>query len=446
MKKLSTTLGVASLLCLPLSLHAETKFTGFIEAEGHLYPSEGLLAGQKSALASIAIQPEVSWKSESEAESIRFKTFARLSNTDGHRDHADIRELYYNHAGTGWQVEAGINKVYWGVVESLHLVDIVNQTDNVESITGEEKLGQPMVSLGIEQGFGNIDMYVLPYFRERSFPTGPERFQLSLNNQTLKIDEDKSLYQSEQEEKHVDYAIRWANNFGNLDIALSYFNGTNRDPLPIIVDIDITSSPPKPKAFGSYYEQLVQGGLELQYLYDDWAFKLEASNKHLDTGNYTSVVTGFEYTISDIDPWGADLGLLAEYLWNNRSAVSILPASLKALGPTFATALSLASATDRAAIAQQATRQGNYLSPFENDIFIGARFSLNDINSSQFLAGAIIDADDQSTSASFEGSTRIGDSIRISLNVYAFTHISEKSAFYSLRKDDQVEIKAAWYF
>jgi hypothetical protein len=58
----------------------------------------------------------------------------------------------------------------------------------------------------------------------------------------------------------------------------------------------------------------------------------------------------------------------------------------------------------------------------------------------------IVDADNQTTSGSFEGSTRIGDDIRISLNIYLFEHVDENSAFYSLRRDDQVEMRVAWYF
>jgi len=45
----------------------------------------------------------------------------------------------------------GINSVFWRVVESNHLVDILNQTDLIEDIDGEEKLGQPMISLSTQQ-------------------------------------------------------------------------------------------------------------------------------------------------------------------------------------------------------------------------------------------------------------------------------------------------------
>jgi len=30
-----------------------------------------------------------------------------------------------------WELTTGVSKVYWGVMEAVHLVDIINQTDFV---------------------------------------------------------------------------------------------------------------------------------------------------------------------------------------------------------------------------------------------------------------------------------------------------------------------------
>jgi hypothetical protein len=321
----------ALVTCLPAQ--AELKFSGYVEGELRLYPADGILKEQKEAMGSLAVEPELAWKSEDENHRLRFKPFARYSDSDGHRDHADIRELFYTYSGEGWQLTAGIDKVYWGVVESLHAVDIINQTDVVESVNGEQKLGQPMIAFGAEQAWGNLDLYLLPWFRERRFPEGPERFRLSLNGQPIQYDKNSPLFDSHEEEKHIDSAVRWKKSFGTLDLALSYFNGTHRDAIPVLVDVTVINpvGPIIDTTMGGYYEQMEQSGLELQYLYDSWAFKLEGSYRNLDSGRYTTVVSGFEYTLSDLQPWGADLGILVEYLWNNRQEVDIFPLSLEAL-------------------------------------------------------------------------------------------------------------------
>ena len=179
-------LAAISLLAVP-SLAGSHKVSGSIEAELQVFPNEGALEEQKDVFGSIAIRPEYSYRSENRDHRVKSKLFYRVTEPNGNRTHGDIRELNYSYSNSGWYVKAGIETVFWGVTESAHLVDVINQTDNLDSVGGEEKLGQPMVALGIEKSFGNIDAYVLPYFRTRAFPSGPERFQIALGDQTLKL-------------------------------------------------------------------------------------------------------------------------------------------------------------------------------------------------------------------------------------------------------------------
>ena len=68
-----------------------------------------------------------------------------------------------------WELRLGIGKVFWGVTESRHLVDTINQSDGVEDIDGEAKLAQPMATLSWIRDWGVVELLVLPYFRERTF-------------------------------------------------------------------------------------------------------------------------------------------------------------------------------------------------------------------------------------------------------------------------------------
>jgi len=61
-----------------------------------------------------------------------FQPFVRLDEQDRERTHADIRQLLWTHIESNWELSAGIGIVFWGVTESQHLVDIINQTDLVE--------------------------------------------------------------------------------------------------------------------------------------------------------------------------------------------------------------------------------------------------------------------------------------------------------------------------
>lgn len=69
--------------------------------------------------------------------------------------------------GDGWEPRIGVDKVFWGVTESVHLVDIVDQTDLVENPDGEDKLSQPMVYLSLPRDRGMLD-FGLSCFRGTS--------------------------------------------------------------------------------------------------------------------------------------------------------------------------------------------------------------------------------------------------------------------------------------
>ena len=434
--KKSLLAGLTGLLfCMP-SMADEVKFSGYLEGELRYFPTSPIFKQQDSFFQSVAFEPEFYWASEDQRDSITFKPFGRLGSSDGNRTHGDIRELFYLHAGSGWQFLVGANKVFWGVTEAAHLVDIVNQTDVVEAFNGEAKLGQPMISLGIEQEWGNLDMYILPYFRTRRFASGNERYQFSLpfpglEDQAIPFEYQKSLFESDQRQGHVDYAARWSNFYGDFDIAVSAFNGTAREAIPILGSVDTSTGQFVPKALTVYYQQLTQLGIEAQYVWEEWLFKFEGIQKWIGTGNYAAFDVGFEYTFNE-SIWGEDWSILVEYLWNNRKAVNITGLSEQATGlPNPGV---------------QAFIPGEFLSPFENDVFVGARFALNDAGSTDFVAGVIRDIESHTMLFTFEGSTRVGNSVRLSANVYLLSNVAHDSSFFFSRKDDLVEFKAAWYF
>ncbi len=126
---------------------------------------------------SIAIQPSYFNEWDDKKNAFSFKPFYRWDDRDDYRTHFDIRELVWrsshNNQDKPWNLRVGIDKVFWGVTESHHLVDIVNQTDEVEDPKMEQKLGQPMIRTTTGTAWGVIDLFALPYFRERTF-SGPE--------------------------------------------------------------------------------------------------------------------------------------------------------------------------------------------------------------------------------------------------------------------------------
>ena len=387
---------VLTLGCFLHTTAAEFETRGNIELQGRFFLEDPLSPAQEDIQFSAAITPEFFWSWNNGDDSLEFVPFARVDQHDDERTHADIRELSWVHVSDDWETRIGIRRVFWGVTEFQHLVDVINQSDSVEDIDNEDKLGQPMINLSLVKDWGIIDFYLLPYFRERTF-AGPEgRPGIPL------IDTDNALYESGEKENHIDYAVRWSNSIDDYEVALSWFEGTSREPLltPNFSTGSLILTP--------YYQQISQLGAELQATIDSMLWKLEALYNDNDFDSYTALQGGFEFTQYGVYESNADLGWLVEYAWDERG--------------------------------KEAT------SNFQNDLFFGSRLAFNDVDSSEILFGFGYDLDFDSTSVLMEASTRIGDSVKISLDARFFDSSEPEDPTYLVRRDDHFQLTAQYFY
>lgn len=378
---------------------------------------------QAERSASVWLEPEMVWEWGA-AQRLTFRPFYRYDSADEERTHGDIRELLWQTWGTSWEVRAGVGKVFWGVTESLHLVDVINQTDQVEAPDGEDKLGQPMIHAIWLNDAGTLEGFVLPGFRERTF--AGEEGRLSL---PLAVD-DEALYQSDDEQSHVDLALRWSRSYEvagwPLDASLSLFKGTSRDPF-LLPQVALVAGEPAVVGLQAYYPQLQQAGMTLQSTVDSWLWKVEAVHRDYereaqqalvaagnDSGDdHWAAVAGFEYTLTgpfyDCCELPLDLGLILEYQYDER---------------------------------------GKQASNAQNDVFIGTRWAFNDMDSSELLAGLVQDMTyGGSRALKVEASTRVTAQSVVNLNVWLFTADDEDDALaWSLRQEDYAELSWTLYF
>jgi hypothetical protein len=359
-------------------------------------------ATQHNDYLSVSVEPEFYFNWEDSNQSLTFTPFARIDQHDSERTHADVRELVWQKVFEDWELTVGISKVYWGVTESQHLVDVINQTDFVENIDGEEKLGQPMIKTSIERDWGVLDIYILPGFRERTFagePGRPRTFP--------RVDSAQAQYESSDQDRHTDFALRWFQTIGDWEIGLSHFSGTSREP---VFQAGTKFSQP---VLIPFYPQMKQTSLDIQATTEEWLWKLELIsrdwlNAALIEEHFLALTAGTEYTFVGINDSDADLGLVIEYLYDDRD--------------------------------EQAT------SFFENDIMMGLRLAMNDEASTDALLGFIVDADTHETFITLESSTRLGDSWKLEAELRSFHHIKPSSLLQSLSKDNFVLINLGYYF
>ena len=128
----------------------EAEFSGFASYEARWFPDDAQFPGQLNGVQnSLSIEPE--WIIENGDHQFSFIPFARIDARDDDRTHADIREAYWLYIQDDWELLVGFNREFWGVTESRHLVNVLNQIDQVENIDEEDYLGQAMVNLSIEK-------------------------------------------------------------------------------------------------------------------------------------------------------------------------------------------------------------------------------------------------------------------------------------------------------
>lgn len=355
-----------------------------LEAEYRLFPDEGRFSDQKDNFPSLAVLPEYSVEWNKGNESINIAAFFRL-DVDDSRTHWDIRELYYQKAKGKWEISLGLKKIFWGVTESNHLVDIINQTDAVESFDGEQKLGQPMVQLSwITNKMGTFSAFYLPYHRKRTFAGAEGRFRFP-----IVFDKDDLGYESGAEEWHQDLAVRWSHYIGAFDIGLSHFCGTGREPL-------FTFDPSGD--INAFYPVINQTGLELQVTHDAFLWKWESIYRSSEAQDFFALTAGLEYTFSNIDGNGLDIGLLGEYLYDERDELA--------------------------------------LNALQNDLFIGSRIAFNDVQDTSILIGGIGDMETSSKIFSIEASRRIGSSWTAEIEARIFSKIEDREFILSNFKED----------
>jgi len=399
---LTTRVSVAGLLAPLLCLYSgavisdEGQWSGNLAAELRYFPNEPVDSQQYGhENISLSAQPEYYRKWDNGDQSFIFTPFVRLDQNDSERSHVDIRELAWIKVTEKWELRAGIRKVFWGVTESQHLVDIVNQTDLVDNLDGEDKLGQPMINMAFVTDSGTLDVFLLTGFRERTFPGEDGRLRSG-----LVVDTSHPVYESGAEDKRTDFAARWSQYINAFDIGVSYFNGTSRDPRFIVNGSGTALLP--------VYDIINQTGLDLQATFGSWLWKLELISRGGQGDRYTAMTGGFEYTFVGIMETAYDLGVIAEYLYDDRD--------------------------------EEAT------TPFANDLMVGARFTFNDEQSTEILAGFITDLDHSDLMLNLEASRRIGNSLKLSVEARAFSNIDNNDPLYSFRKDDYLQAELAWYF
>ena len=385
----------------------EHELSGSLDVDGRWYPQTGDHPEQRAHASGLAVEPKLHLKGAGNW-SFTVAPFARYDGADSRRTHADLREAYfltYGAIGEGeWELRLGVDRVFWGVTESQHLVDIINQTDLVEHPNKESKLGQPMAHLTWSAEWGILEFFALTYHRARTYPGRHGRLRSA-----IPIDDEHVTYESAAGEWRVDLAVRYSHSLGPFDFGLSVFDGTSRDPFitPHVDERGMVS-------LRQHYERIRQFSVDAQLTIESWLLKLEALHREGARNllgmeeDYAAFVMGGEYTFNSIFGSTADLGLLAEWNYDERRERSN--------------------------------------SEFQNDLFYAVRLALNDTQSTEVIAGVLADADHTTRTMSIELKRRLSDQWSMKLEAIVLMDVDEEDIIYDTRRDSFVALNVTYNF
>ena len=407
----------------------EHELSGRFSIESRWFPEPAAHSGQRSHASGFVAEPTLHLE-DTEGRSFTLTPFFRYDSADSRRTHADVHEAYlllFGEAGDGeWEARLGIDRVFWGVAESNHLVDIVNQTDLIEHPNQEAKLGQPMAHLTWSADWGTAELFALPWHRERTYAGRHGRLRAG-----LVVDDNQVSYESAAEERHMDVAARYSHNFGQIDLGLGFFDGTSREPslqpasfrpalgVPIHT-CDGIPVPSVPTALAPYYGQIRQLGLDAQVTTEAGLFKLEAIHRTgaLNRPNcqhpigeeedYAAFVLGGEYTFYSVFESAIDLSALGEWNYDERGWRST--------------------------------------SKFQDDNFLAGRFAFNDVQSTEVIAGILADTDYATRTMTVALNRRLSDQWSQRVEAVALLDVDEANPVYVTQRDSFIGLDLVYNF
>ena len=390
----------------------EYEFSGRVSAEGRWFPEAGAFAGQRSLASGFVAAPRL-YLEDVDGRSFTFAPFFRYDDADPRRTHFDVHEAYlllFGEIGeSGWELRLGVDQLFWGVTESQHLVDIVNQVDFVEHPNGEAKLGQPMAHATWFGDWGTFEVFGMPYHRARTFQGRNGRLRLP-----FVVDDEHIEYESGAGPWHLDLASRYSHTFGPLDLGVSVFDGTSREPF-LVPGADPDGAP----ALIQYYAQIRQFGLDAQVTVGSWLLKLEAiqragaRNLSGREEDYFATVFGGEYTFYSVAGSAVDLSVVSEWNYDGRG--------------------------------RDAT-PGRSPNNLENDIFFATRFAFNDVQSTEMTVGFFTDASRATRTLAFEFDRRLSDAWSLHAEAIALLSVDEADLHYEMRSDSFVDLGLTYNF
>ncbi len=210
---------------------------------------------------------------------------------------------------------------------------------------------------------------------------------------------DNPTYESEQEERHLDWAGRFSVDRDWGTAGIYQFYGTSRDP-----SLSLAKTSSGEEVWAPHYPLVHQTGLDVNVKFAEVVYKLELIGREGQGGSYfLASIAGVEFPLKNLLPSNYPLNLLFEYHWGNNGS---------------------GAAT-----------------PFDNDAFAGFILGLPTKNSSNFIYGIVYDVDTGANTPLLAAAYNINEKLSALLEYRAVVGAPSNHALYSLRNEDFLQLE-----
>ena len=398
-----------SLLILITSSFAQIEVEGYIGLDSQSYSDKN-----NKHSNNVTLQQQLKITYEKENFSSILELYAQEDKSDfsstkeNDRTFLRINEFYTQYEGEDYKLLFGKNIRFWGALEVRNIVDTFNRRDSRNDSFTTDKIGAYNISYS--HYFEDSELSVITKLYEQKSKMANSSYMYSILNEGQsyndKLESEKSLYRPSL------YLAYNGSSYGDeysLDYAFIYENGYDSQRYFTVNNNEYKQHAYLVNKFMTYNTLVL----------DSTLYKLEAlyanitENKNIS--DYIHIALGIEHTLDALSS-GHEIGLISEYYYYDTFEHDKL--NDLSLGETF-----------------------------QNDLFLGMRYSFNDADDSNAVGGIIIDTQYDEQSYYIEYETRIYDLAKVKLDYrYIEPSDTDNTVYAQLGRHQRIALNISYHF
>ncbi len=397
-----------SFVLLSTFAFAQVQSEGYIGIDSQSYSNKN----QKHSY-NLTLQQQLMLTYEKDSFKSVLELYAQEDSTDftnkkdNDRTFLRVNEVYVIYEFEDDQVLLGKKIRFWGALEANNIVDTFNIQDGKNDPTRTDKIGAYNFEYSHYFEDNEFSIITKLYEQKNKISSAPYTYSALQNNESLqnKLESDKSLYRPTI---YLTYSGSISEDYA-LDYAFIYQNGYDSQRY-LTKSADIYKEHAYlVNKFMTYNTLVLDSTLyKLELLYTDVIDNNTVSD-------YIHVAFGVEHTLEQLEN-GTEIGLIGEYYYYN-------------------------------------TLKNNKLSDidlnqtFQNDLFLGLRYSLNDEADTSAVGGVVLDTQYDEQSYYVEYETRVLDTFKVKLDArYIEPSSSHNTTFSKQGRQHRLGLNISYHF